>query len=86
MPSAVHLNQLNFLDSLSQIEKKYPFIQLKVILTYPACDEKDKATFGGYLQTLTYKHIADAVFRCPSLKSSLITKSLEALCRECTYF
>ena len=31
----------------------------------------------------SYKQIADAVFRCPSLKNCLIKKTLEALCREC---
>ena len=60
-------------------------------MTYPACDKEYKATLGEDLQTLgkalarkgTYKQIADAAFRCPSLKNCLIKKTLEALCREC---
>ena len=61
-------------------------------MTYPACEKEYKATLGGDLQTLgkalarkgTYKQIADAAFRCPSLKNCLIKKkTLEALRREC---
>ena len=45
-------------------------------MTYPTCDKEGKATLGEDLQTLgkalarkgTYKQIADAAFRCPSLK------------------
>ena len=61
-------------------------------MTYPACDTKYKATLGEDLQTPgkaltrkgTYKQIADAAFRCPSLKNCFIKKkTLEALRREC---
>ena len=64
-------------------------------MTYPACDKEGKATLGEDLQTLgkalarngTYKQIADAAFRCPSLKNCLIKKkTLEALRRECNDF
>ena len=61
------------------------------MLTYPACDKNFKAVLDEDLQTLgkalarrgSYKQIAAAAFRCPSLKKCLIEKTLEALGREC---
>ena len=63
----------------------------KVTLNYPGCAREFKATLGKDLQTLgkalarwgTYKQIADAAFRCPSLKTHLITNTLQALGKEC---
>ena len=63
----------------------------KVTLNYPGCAREFKATLGEDLQTLgkalarrgTYKQIADAAFRCPSLKSHLIKNTLQALGKEC---
>lgn len=63
----------------------------KVTLNYPGCAREFKATLGKDLQTLgkalarrgTYKQIADAAFRCPSLKTCLITNTLQALGKEC---
>lgn len=60
-------------------------------MNYPGCAREFKATLGEYLQTLgkaltrrgTYKQIADAAFRCPSLKTFLIKKILQALGKEC---
>jgi len=60
-------------------------------LNYPWCAREFKATLGEDLQTLgkalarrgTYKQIADAAFRYPSLKICLITKTLQALGKEC---
>ena len=59
----------------SSCYNKCTFPLPKVILTYPACNKEYKATLGEDLQTLgkalarkgTYKQIADAAFRCPSL-------------------
>ena len=63
----------------------------KITLNYSGCARKFKASLGEYLQTLgkalarwgTYKQIADAAFHCPSLKTYVITNTLQALGKEC---
>ena len=63
----------------------------KVTLNYPGCAREFQATLGEDLQALgkalarqgTYKQIADAALHCPSLKTFLIKKTLQALGKEC---